>query len=172
MHGKKYKEAAAKYNKIDVYPLADSIKLVKEMAYAKFDETIEVAVRLNLNKSQSIRSTIALPNSFQKQKKILVFAKGEKVEEAKNAGAEYVGDDDLIAKIKDGWLDFDVAIATPDMMKDVGKLGPILGAPQAVDPKELQSHHPIPGSSISPPLEPPLLRQKRQPIERPTHSQP
>lgn len=127
MHGKKYKEAASKYSKMDMYELADSINLVKDMAYAKFDETIEVAIRLNISKSHTVRSTVALPNTFQKEKKILVFAKGEKVDEAKSAGAQYVGDDDLIAKIKDGWLDFDVAIATPEMMKDVGKLGPVLG---------------------------------------------
>ena len=127
MHGKKYKEAAAKYSKENLYVLEESIKLVKDMVYVKFDETIEVAIRLNLKKNQTVRSTIALPNSFQKPKKILVFAKGEKVEEAKKAGAEFVGDNDLIAKIKGGWLDFDVAIATPDMMRDVGKLGPILG---------------------------------------------
>jgi large subunit ribosomal protein L1 len=127
MRGKKYREAAEKYSRMDIYDLPDSIKLVKDMAFAKFDETVEVAVRLNIGKSHTVRSTVALPNSFQKEKKILVFAKGEKVDEAKSAGAEYVGDDDLIAKIKDGWLDFDVAIATPDMMKDVGKLGPILG---------------------------------------------
>jgi len=127
MHGKKYREAATKYDKMDMYNLPESIKLVKDMAYAKFDETIEVAIRLNLKKSQTVRSTVALPNTFLKQKRILVFTKGEKVEEAKQAGAEFVGDDDLIAKIKGGWLDFDVAIATPDMMKEVGKLGPILG---------------------------------------------
>ncbi len=127
MHGKKYKEAAAKYNNQDIYELEESIKLVKEMKFTKFDETIDVAIRLNLKKNQTVRNTIALPNSFQKPKRILVFAKGEKVEEAKQAGAEFVGDNDLISKIKGGWLDFDVAIATPEMMRDVGKLGPILG---------------------------------------------
>lgn len=101
--------------------------MVKEMAYAKFDETVELAVKLTLKKSQSVRDTVVLPNQFAAQKRVLVFAKGAKADEAKAAGATYVGDDDLIQKIKEGWLDFDVAVATPDMMKDVGRLGPILG---------------------------------------------
>jgi large subunit ribosomal protein L1 len=97
------------------------------MAFAKFDETIDLAVKLSLKKSQSVRDTVVLPNQFAAQKRVLVFAKGAKADEAKAAGATYVGDDALIEKIKGGWLDFDVAVATPDMMKDVGRLGPILG---------------------------------------------
>jgi len=88
---------------------------------------VEVAIKLNLKKGQSIRDTVVLPHQFKADKKIIVFARGEKADEAKEAGATYVGDDDLIAKIREGWLDFDVAVATPDMMKEVGKLGPILG---------------------------------------------
>ena len=103
------------------------MELVKELSFASFDETVELAVRLNLKKSQNVRDTVVLPHQFTSEKKILVFAKGEKAAEAEEAGAAYVGDEDLVNKIKDGWLDFDVAVATPDMMKDVGKLGPILG---------------------------------------------
>ena len=97
------------------------------MAYAKFDETVEVSMKLNIKSKHTIRDVMALPHLFGKEKKILVFAKGDKAEEARKAGAAFVGDDDLIEKIKGGWLDFDIAVATPDMMKDVGKLGQILG---------------------------------------------
>lgn len=124
---KKYREALGKLDRAKTYGLDEAVKLVKEMSYAKFDETVEVAIKLNLKKGQTIRDTVVLPNQFRVEKKILVFAKGEKADEAKEAGAAYVGDDELIQKIKDGWLDFDVAVATPDMMRDVGKLGPILG---------------------------------------------
>ncbi len=125
--GKKYIEAASKYEKQTLYSYDEAAKLVKELAYAKFDETVEISVKLNLKKSQTVRDTTVLPEQFSAEKRVLVFAKGDKVEEAKAAGAAYVGDDDLIEKIKGGWLDFDVAVATPDMMKDVGRLGPILG---------------------------------------------
>jgi large subunit ribosomal protein L1 len=126
-HGKKYREALDKYNKQQAYPQSEAVTLVKDLSYAKFDETVELAVRLNLKKSQNVRDTVVLPHQFTSEKKVLVFAKGEKADEAREAGAAYVGDDDLIEKIKEGWLDFDVAVATPDMMKDVGKLGPVLG---------------------------------------------
>ncbi len=125
--GKKFQEAVKKYNKQEVYAFEDGAKLAKEIAFAKFDETIDLSIRLNLKKGQSVRDTLVLPNQFKGEKKILVFAKGEKAEEAKAAGAAYVGDTDLVEKIRGGWLDFDVAVATPDMMKDVGKLGPVLG---------------------------------------------
>jgi large subunit ribosomal protein L1 len=125
--GKKYREATAKYDRQEIYDLEKAVDMVKELAFAKFDETIEVAMKLNIKAKHSIRDTLVLPNSFRKEKKILVFAKGEKVEEAKESGAAFVGDAELIEKIKGGWLDFDVAVSTPDMMKDVGKLGPILG---------------------------------------------
>lgn len=125
--GKKYLEAEKKLDRSKGYGVGEALDLVKEMAFAKFDETVEVHVCLNIKKSHSIRDTFVLPHQFTGEKKILVFAKGEKADEAREAGAAYVGDDDLIQKIRDGWIDFDICIATPDMMKDVGKLGPALG---------------------------------------------
>lgn len=125
--GKKYLEAVKKYDKSVPYSYDEAVKIVKDIAFAKFDETVELSLRLKLKKSQTVRDTLVLPNQFTEPKKILVFAKGDKAEEARDAGAAYVGDTDLVEKIKDGWLDFDVAVATPDMMKDVGKLGPVLG---------------------------------------------
>lgn len=126
-HGKKYLDAIKKYGKEEYYGYNKAIALVKELAFAKFDETVELAVNLNMKKSHTVRDTVVLPNQFQKEKRILVFAKGEKATEATEAGAAFVGDNDLIEQIKGGWLDFDVAVATPDMMRDVGRLGPILG---------------------------------------------
>ncbi len=125
--GKKYQQTLEKYDVTEQYNLDRALDLVKELAYAKFDETVEIALKLNVKAKHSIRDTLVLPNSFRAEKKILVFAKGEKADEAKEAGAAFVGDADLVEKIQGGWLDFDVAVATPDMMKDVGKLGPILG---------------------------------------------
>lgn len=125
--GKKYLESIKKYNEQEIYGIDQAIALAKELAYAKFDETLEIAMKLNVKKGHTVRDTVVLPHQFGAQKKILVFAKGEKADEAKESGAAYVGDVDLVEKIKGGWLDFDVAVATPDMMKDVGKLGPILG---------------------------------------------
>ena len=125
--GKSYKNSLNGYDKSQLYKTAEAVKLLKSIAFAKFDETVDLAMRLNVKKSTTIRDTLVLPHQFRGEKKILVFAKGEKAQEAKDAGATYVGDDDLIAKIKEGWLDFDVAVATPDMMKDVGRLGQILG---------------------------------------------
>ena len=125
--GKKYRSAIATYDRQQMYSTKEAVEMVKKLAFAKFDETVELSMNLNLKKSASVRDTLVLPNQFSADKKILVFAKGEKADEARDAGATYVGDDDLIEKIKGGWLDFDVAVATPDMMKDVGRLGPILG---------------------------------------------
>jgi large subunit ribosomal protein L1 len=125
--GKKYRDAIKKYNKQEQYPLEKAVELVKEMSFVKFDETVEVALKLNIKEKHAIRDTLVFPHSFGKEKRILVFAKGDKAEEAKKNGAAYVGDAELIEKIKGGWLDFDIAVATPDMMKDVGKLGQILG---------------------------------------------
>jgi large subunit ribosomal protein L1 len=127
VHGKKYRASAEKYDRSELYPIERAIDLVKDLAYAKFDETVEVAMKLNIKSKHTIRDVMALPHLFGKEKSILVFAKGDKAEEARKAGAAYVGDNDLIEKIKGGWLDFDIAVATPDMMKDVGKLGQILG---------------------------------------------
>jgi large subunit ribosomal protein L1 len=125
--GKKYLESLKKYDAAAVYEVNAAMEQVKTLASAKFDETVDVSVKLNLKKSQSVRDTVVLPHQFRGEKKILVFCKPEKEQEARNAGAVYVGADDLVDKIKGGWLDFDVAVATPDMMKDVGKLGMILG---------------------------------------------
>ena len=125
--GKNYKAAAAKVEFGKVYETTEAVSLVKDAAFAKFDETVEVSVKLNVKKNHSIRDTVSLPNQFTAEKKILVFAKGDKAKEALEAGAAYVGDEDLVAKIKDGWLDFDICVATPDMMREVGKLGPVLG---------------------------------------------
>jgi large subunit ribosomal protein L1 len=126
-HGKKYKESAKKYNPANTYELKEALTLVKSMAYAKFDETVDLSVKLNLKKSQTVRDTVVLPHQFRGEKKVLVFCKPEKEKEAQEAGAAFIGADDLIQKVKEGWTDFDVAVATPDMMKDVGKLGMVLG---------------------------------------------
>jgi large subunit ribosomal protein L1 len=125
--GKKYQESAKKYDRTKIYPLGEALDVVKSMAYAKFDETVDLSVKVNLKKNQSVRDTVVLPNQFKGEKRVLVFCKPEKEKEAQDAGAAFVGADDLIEKIKGGWLDFDVAVATPDMMKDVGKLGMVLG---------------------------------------------
>jgi len=125
--GKKYRESAKKFNPENSYELSEAMALVKAMAYAKFDETVDLSVKVNLKKSQTVRDTVVLPNQFRGEKKVLVFCKPEKEKEAQEAGATFVGADDLIEKVKGGWTDFDVAVATPDMMKDVGKLGMVLG---------------------------------------------
>jgi large subunit ribosomal protein L1 len=125
--GKKYREAVTKYDRAKLYSIDEAIANIKTCAYVKFDESVDIDLNVNIKKGTSVRDTVVLPHQFAKEKKILVFAKGDKAEEAKNAGAAFVGDSDLIEKIKGGWLDFDIAIATPDMMKDVGKLGQILG---------------------------------------------
>jgi large subunit ribosomal protein L1 len=125
--GKKYKESVKKYDPATVYELQKALDAVKSMAYAKFDETVDLSIKLNLKKSQSVRDTVVLPNQFRGEKKVLVFCKPEKEKEAQDAGAAFVGADDLIEKVKGGWMDFDVAVATPDMMKEVGKLGMVLG---------------------------------------------
>ncbi|MDR0525038.1 MAG: 50S ribosomal protein L1 [Spirochaetaceae bacterium] len=126
-HGKKYRESLKKYDGTGVFPLPEALELVKSLSFAKFDETVDLSVKLNLKKSQSVRDTVVLPHQFRGEKRILVFCKAEKEKEAQEAGAAYTGAEDLIEKIKGGWLDFDIAVATPDMMKDVGKLGMVLG---------------------------------------------
>ena len=126
-HGKKYRASVEKFDKTQAYPIEKAVELVKSLGYAKFDETVEVSMKLNIKSKHTIRDVMSFPHRFGKEKSILVFAKGDKAEEAKKAGAAFVGDTDLIDKIKGGWLDFDIAVATPDMMKDVGKLGQILG---------------------------------------------
>ncbi|OHD80883.1 MAG: 50S ribosomal protein L1 [Spirochaetes bacterium RIFOXYC1_FULL_54_7] len=126
-HGKKYREAVKKIDSSRSYEIDEACSLVKEVRTAKFDETVEVHVRLNLKKSQSVRDTVVLPYQFRGEKKVLVFCKPDKEKEAMDAGAAFAGSDELIEKIKGGWMEFDIAVATPDMMKDVGKLGMILG---------------------------------------------
>jgi large subunit ribosomal protein L1 len=126
-HGKKYSESLKKYDTAASYDLSEAVSLVKSIAFAKFDETVDLSVKLSLKKSQSVRDTVVLPNQFRDEKRVLVFCKPEKEKEAQEAGAAFVGADDLIEKVKGGWTDFDVAVATPDMMKDVGKLGMVLG---------------------------------------------
>jgi large subunit ribosomal protein L1 len=125
--GKKYQENTKKYDSAASYEIQDALGLLKSMVYAKFDETVDLSVKLALKKSQSVRDTVVLPHQFRGEKKILVFCKPEKEKEAQDAGAAFVGADDLIEKVKGGWTEFDVAVATPDMMKDVGKLGMVLG---------------------------------------------
>ncbi len=126
-HGKKYREAFKKVDAEKSYPIEEACALLKELGTAKFDETVEAHIRLNLKKSQSVRDTVVLPHQFRGEKKVLVFCKPEKEKDALEAGAAFAGSDELIEKIKGGWLDFDIAVATPDMMKDVGKLGMVLG---------------------------------------------
>lgn len=126
-HGKKYLEALKQCDRTKQYTFEEAAVLIKKVAYAKFDETVELSLNLSLKKSQSVRDTVVLPFQFSAEKRIVVFAKGEKAQEALDAGATFVGDTDLVEKIKGGWMDFDIAVATPDMMKDVGRLGPILG---------------------------------------------
>jgi large subunit ribosomal protein L1 len=129
-HGKKYLEAAKKVDREKAYEPREALELVKSIAPAKFDETVEVAFRLGIDTKradQQVRGAVVLPHGTGKTKRVLVFAKGEKAKEAEQAGADYVGDEDLINKVSQGWLDFDVVVATPDMMGQVGKLGRILG---------------------------------------------
>lgn len=130
MAGKKFKAASQKVDTAKKYTLEDAFKMVIDVAPAKFDETVEVAMRLGIDPKQSdqqVRGAIALPHGLGKAVKVVVFAKGPKEAEAKNAGADFVGADDLVAKIQGGWLDFDKAIATPDMMATVSKVAKILG---------------------------------------------
>ncbi len=126
-HGKQYRDALKKYDSTKVYDLEKAVSLVKELKFAKFDETVEIHVALKLGKSQSVRDTVVLPHQFRGEKKVIVFCKDDRVKEALEAGAAYAGADEYIEKVKGGWLEFDIAVATPDMMKDVGRLGMVLG---------------------------------------------
>lgn len=128
--GKKMESAAKKVEPGKEYSLEEAVKIVKEGAYAKFDETVDMALNLGVDPKKSdqmVRGTVVLPRGMGKKVSVLVFAKGEKETEAREAGADYVGAEDLVEKIQKGWLDFDNAVATPDIMGIVGKLGKILG---------------------------------------------
>jgi large subunit ribosomal protein L1 len=129
-NGKSYRAALAKVDRSQRYALEDSLRLVKETARAKFDETVELAIRLGVDPrqaDQNVRGTVSLPHGMGKTVRVLAFAKGEKEKEAQDAGADYVGSDELIKKISEGWFDFDKAVATPDMMAAVGRIGKVLG---------------------------------------------
>ncbi len=128
--GKKLDAAYEKFDKFKEYSLDEALRLTKKLSYAKFDETVEMAFNLGVDPKktdQVVRGTVSLPNGTGKTVRVLVFAKGEKEKEAREAGADYVGAEDLVEKIQKGWLDFDKAVATPDIMGLVGKLGKILG---------------------------------------------
>ena len=128
--GKKYTAAGQKMDHDKGYDFSEALRLAVEMSYAKFDESVDVAVRLGVDPrhaDQMVRGTVVLPNGTGKDVKVLVFAKGEKEKEAVEAGADFVGNDDLLEKIKGGWFGFDKAVATPDMMSAVGRIGKILG---------------------------------------------
>lgn len=127
---KKYIESKSKFDTSKSYNLEEALQVVKNIAYAKFDETVDLVVRLGVDPKhadQMVRGTVVLPHGTGKAVKVLVFAKGEKEKEARDAGADYAGAEDLVEKINGGWLEFDSAVATPDMMGLVGKLGKILG---------------------------------------------
>lgn len=125
--GKLYKQSIELYDKNKIYELEEAIDILKKFPGRGFDESIDASVKLNLNKNQRVRGIVVFPHIFGKPRRVVVIAKGEKAIEAERAGADFVGDSDIIEKIKGGWLDFDAVVATPDMMREVGKLGPILG---------------------------------------------
>src|SRR5213596_1974538 len=129
-HGKQFTAARAQVAPDRTYSIEDAMPLVQKVKYAKFDETIEVALRLGVDPKhadQMVRGTVVLPHGLGKSKKVCVIASGDKIKEAEQAGAEFVGGDDLVEKIAGGWMDFDACIATPDMMRGVGRLGKVLG---------------------------------------------
>ncbi len=126
-HGKRYNDLLKKFEIEKLYDKEEAVGLVLDMANAKFVESFDVSIKLNLMSKHTVRDTVVLPNQSGKKKVVLVFAKGENVALAEAAGADFVGSDELVEKIKGGWYDFDVAIATPDMMRDIGKLGAHLG---------------------------------------------
>ncbi|HEY3316493.1 MAG TPA: 50S ribosomal protein L1 [Bacillota bacterium] len=130
IHGKRYEDSLKLVDRAKLYDPAEAMKLVKETAKAKFDETVEVAIKLGVDPKQAdqtVRGAVTLPNGTGKAVRVLVFAKGDKAKEALEAGADFVGAEDMVQKIEQGWLDFDVAVATPDVMGMVGKLGRVLG---------------------------------------------
>ncbi len=129
-HGKKYRNAVAEIDRSRLYGLEEALEHVLRAKYANFNESVDIAVRLGVDPrhaDQMVRSSVLLPHGTGKEVRVLVFAKGEKESEALKAGADYAGSDELIARIKEGWLEFDKTVATPDMMGEVGKIGRILG---------------------------------------------
>ena len=129
-HGKRYRSAIGEFNQDDTYTPSDAVALVKKMAGTKFDETVELHLRTNADPrhaDQMVRGVTALPHGLGKPQRVLVFAQGDAARQAIDAGADHVGDDDLIERIEGGWVEFDVAVATPDMMSKIGKLGRVLG---------------------------------------------
>ena len=149
-HGKQYRKIVEEVDTTKVYDPAEAVSLAKKAAYAKFDESVELHLRMGVdvrNANQQVRGVALLPHGLGKQVRVLVFAQGEAERAAREAGADYVGSDDLIKKIEEGWTDFDVAMATPDMMGKIGKLGKFLGrrglmpnpkAGTVVQPSDLQ----------------------------------
>jgi len=128
--GKKYEEARKQYDRDHKYEPVEALRLVQVLSKRSFDETIELAVRLGVNPKhadQQVRGSVVLPHGTGRTRRVAVFAKGEKIREAESAGADFAGGDELVARVQEGWLDFDVAVATPDMMGSVGKLGKVLG---------------------------------------------
>ncbi len=125
--GKKIVAARARIDRNKLYNVEEAVTLMKECKYSKFDETVDIQVKLVHKSYQNIRGSASLPAGTGKTKKVLVICKGDKQKEAQDAGADYVGAEDMIEKIKTGWIDFQAVVATPDMMKEVGKLGPMLG---------------------------------------------
>lgn len=129
-HGKKHEESQKKVVKGQVYPLANALNLVKELSHAKFDESVDAQINLGIDASkgdQAVRGSVVLPHAKGGPARVLVFAKGDYADQAKKAGADFIGSDDLIEKITSGWMDFDYAVATPDLMGMVGKVAKILG---------------------------------------------
>ncbi len=128
--GKRYLDVIEKVDRTDTYTVEEAVKKLREVNLARFDASVDLHIRLNVeprNSEHQVRGTVVLPHGTGKSVRVLVFAKGDKAKEAEEAGADYVGDADLIERIQDGWMDFDVTVATPDMMRDVAKLGKFLG---------------------------------------------
>ncbi len=129
-HGKKYNENLARIDREKLYAVDEALKILQDGAQTKFDQSVEIAMNLGVDPrhaDQNVRGTVSLPHGTGKDVRVLVFAKGEELIAAQGAGADYAGADDLVTKVKGGWLDFDAVVATPDMMREVGKLGAILG---------------------------------------------
>lgn len=125
--GKKITERRAKVDKTQLYPIDEAVEMMQEMKFAGFDESVDLAIKLQHKSYQNIRGSAVLPSGTGKEKKVLVICKGDKQKEAQEAGADYVGAEEIIEKIQGGWIDYQAVVATPDMMKLVGKLGPVLG---------------------------------------------